>query len=377
MSFPNHKVLIDRETLNNPELLNSIHIETSKMGTPMFINGTVSPIGTMGYLGPFFSNDIAMEYLKNTSNIKLFDWNQEFLNCGALQSVSINLPRIAIEAFHNDTKLKEILISKMDSVKNILLIKKSLIQKTVESKKLPLCCGVIKDQPIFDLRKQVLVFGIVGLNEMCKMHTGKQIHEDPSAMEFCKKILDIMINQCKLYTKENNMLFTIWEQPAEFTTHRFGGLDLTHFHENASRIINGDVNSQSVYYTPSTHVNYSAQIDLFQRAKLHGEISKILQNNISLPIWLNRTSKNLQKDALFGNIKQIMNTGVNEFFYSYDYTYCGKCGLFSEKSLETCPTCVGDAKMKKIARITDYYTPVELWNAGKRQEFAERKRYEL
>jgi anaerobic ribonucleoside-triphosphate reductase len=377
MSFPNHKVLIDKNTLNNQELLNSIYTETSKMGTPMFINGTLSPISTLGYLGPFFSNDTAVEYLNKTNKMKLFDWNQEFLNTGALQSVSINLPRIAIESLHDDVKLKENLIIKMDSVKNILLIKKSLIEKTVINKKLPMCSGIVKDQPIFDIRKQVLVFGIVGLNEMCRMHTGHQIHEDFAAVEFCKSILDLMFNQCKKYTKENNILFTIWEQPAEFTTHRFAGLDLTHYPEYAKKIVNGDADTHSVYYTPSTHVNYSAQIDLITRAKLHATIGKIIQNNTSLPIWLNRSNMAFTKDKWMKNLQEIVNTGVNEFFYSFDFNYCNKCGLFSEKAMETCPKCGVDVKMKQIARITDYYTPVELWNAGKRQEFAERKRYNL
>ena len=43
---------------------------------------------------------------------------------------------------------------------------------------------------------------------------------------------------------------------------------------------------------------------------------------------------------------------------------CKKCG-FDKKS------------MKDFSKITDYFSPVELWNPGKKQEFLDRKRITL
>ena len=373
-AFPKHKVLVNNEWLNQDGLYDTILDETSTMGTPLFVNTESSSLDGCNYRGSFFSNSYVKDYMKAIGDENLFDWKENYLNMGALQSVSINLPRIAFEANGDDDKLDEILTKRMEIAKDILLIKYNVIKKLLDTKRLLLCSGIVDTGDskfkILDLRRQALVFGYVGLNEMTKAFTGSQLHDNKEALEFGKKIINKMIDKCKFFTKDNNIFFTLWEQPAEFTTHRFATLDMTHFKTQAEKVVNGNIESKSVYYTPSAHMNYSANIELNDKINAHGQMSEILKNNSSLPLWLTNDSRNEDKNNLFSTIKNLTTKKINEFYFTHDFSLCPETKTFEKKLQIDCTEGTG----KQISRITDYYTPLELWNKGKQQEFKDRKR---
>ncbi|MCP4762998.1 MAG: anaerobic ribonucleoside-triphosphate reductase [archaeon] len=372
-AFPKHKVLINSDWFESENLYKNSIEEAIKMGTPIFINNSLPWIKNGGYCGSFFSNLQRDNYLKNINNEDIFDWSKNFMNMGALQSVSINLPRISYEAKGDDDKLFENLSEKMKIAKEILLIKYNLIRKLLENKRLLLCSGIVDVSPenrfrILDLKRQALVFGYVGLNEMVQAHTGKQLHEDDNSLKFGIKVIQKMIKTCESYTKENDIFFTIWDQPAEFATYRFAALDLTHYSEPANEVVKGD--SQNVYYTPSAHVNYAEAIDFNKRVQIHGNLSNSLQNNSSLSFWLNNSKNNNNPSIVRERIKTMLEGNLNEFSLNFDFSLCMECGKFFKGN--KCENT--NHKVKNISKITNYYTPLELWNVGKRQEFIERNR---
>jgi anaerobic ribonucleoside-triphosphate reductase len=372
-AFPKHKVLINSDWLGEGNLYDKAIEETIRMGTPIYINNSLPWIREGGYLGSFFSNNLRNIYMKDINNDEIFDWSKNFMNMGALQSISINLPRISYEAKKNDDKLLELLENKMNIAKEILITKYNLIRKLLENKRLLLCSGIVNAGPenrfrILDLKRQALVFGYVGLNEMVQSHTGSQIHEDDASFEFGIKIIKRMNELCAEFTKENDIFFTLWDQPAEFATYRFAALDLTHYSEPANKVVKGD--SQNVYYTPSAHLNYAEAIDFNKRVSIHGKLEEFLQNNSSLPIWLGNSPNNENPTIIKENLLMMLEGNLNEFSLNFDFSLCLECGKFFKGDKCENP----EHKVKNISKITNYYTPLELWNVGKRQEFMERNR---
>jgi ribonucleoside-triphosphate reductase len=295
------------------------------------------------------------------------------MNIGGLQSISINLPRIAYLSSGNDDKALELLGVQMDLSKDILLLKHKLIENLLTKARLPLCNELIDGQPLLDLRRQALLFGYVGLDEMVKAHTHYHLHEDDTAMEFGLKIARFLVSKSREFTKENHHFFTVWEEPAEFAAHRFALLDLTHFPEPAKSIINGNLETESVYYTPSSHTNCSIDISLTKRNEIHSKTSKIVQNNTALPIWLSDSPRNEKSDRLKSTTLSLIKQGVNAFSYNFDFFSCPKCGYFKKSP----PSETNDHVIKQISKITNYYAPLELWNRGKKQEYKDRKRITL
>lgn len=374
-AFPKHKILIDKATCN--DLSDNVLEEVKKMGTPIFLNGSAPWIGPKGWLGPFHTNEGLSDYLTLIGKPSLFDWSKNVVNFGALQSISLNLPRIAYEASGNDNKIEEIIVDRMGIVKNILLKKKSIIQELLDTKRLLLCSRKIDERNILDLDCQALVFGFIGLNEMVKSYTGKYLHEGNEALSFGKRVLNIMKNQCTKYTREEKAFFTLWDQPAEFSTHRFAQLDHTHHDNAATKVVNGNLNKQSFYYTTSAHSLYSANTSLETRKNVHSNVGQIIQNNNIMYLWLKSSGENCENDVYKQNICNLVDSSIAEFSFTHDFTLCQKCGSFRKGFFDSCENCRNDLYIKKFSRVTDYYTPLELCNSGKKQEIYDRHRISL
>ncbi|MBN2154821.1 MAG: anaerobic ribonucleoside-triphosphate reductase [Candidatus Lokiarchaeota archaeon] len=371
-AFPKHKVLLSPKDLQNPDISLNLFTEAANMGTPIFIN-SLNPWLREGYLGSIFSNEHKSSYLMNEQNPNLFDWHQSYVNVGALQSISINLPRIAYKANGDETKIFEILEQQMDLSRDILQLKYKIIRTLLQKGRLPLCNELVNNQPLLDLNRQALLFGFIGLDEMVYFHTNSHLHEDKSSLELGLKILKFLVDRAKYYSRTQNKFFTVWEEPAEFVSYRFAYLDLTHFPINAKSIVNGNVETEAVYYTPSSHANYSLDISLQQKSQIHSQSARVIQNNSTLPIWLDNSPKNENLDLLKNQTISLLNQNLNSFTFNYDFYSCPKCGYF-KKML---PADSEQHNLKRISKITDYYTPLELWNKGKQQEFEDRKRIVL
>jgi anaerobic ribonucleoside-triphosphate reductase len=342
------------------------------MGTPVLINSENWWLKD-GYLGSIFSNDYKKTYLENIENPDLFNWEKNYVNLGGLQSISINFPRIAFEANGNDDRVFQLLGERMDLSRDILLLKYKIIETLLKNGRLPLCNESVDNQALLDLNRQALLFGYIGLDEMVKVHTNYHLHEDNSSLKFGMKVLRFLIERTQQYTTTHNKFFTVWEEPAEFATHRFALLDLTHYPTVSKPVINGNVETDSVYYTPAAHGNYALDIPLSKRSDIHTQVSQIVQNNTALPIWLSESPQNENVSVLKDTTLSLLDQGVNVFSYNFDFYSCPQTGYFKK----TYPADSQDHVVKRISKITNYYAPLELWNVGKKQEYEERKRITL
>jgi anaerobic ribonucleoside-triphosphate reductase len=367
-AFPKHKVLISPKDLKNRDISFNLFTETATMGTPVLINSENWWLKD-GYLGSIFSNDYKKTYLENIENPDLFNW----VNLGGLQSISINFPRIAFEANGNDDRVFQLLGERMDLSRDILLLKYKIIETLLKNGRLPLCNESVDNQALLDLNRQALLFGYIGLDEMVKVHTNYHLHEDNSSLKFGMNVLRFLIERTQQYTKTHNKFFTVWEEPAEFATHRFALLDLTHYPTVSKPVINGNVETDSVYYTPAAHGNYALDIPLSKRSDIHTQVSQIVQNNTALPIWLSESPQNENVSVLKDTTLSLLDQGVNVFSYNFDFYSCPQTGYFKK----TYPADSQDHVVKRISKITNYYAPLELWNVGKKQEYEERKRITL
>jgi ribonucleoside-triphosphate reductase len=96
-----------------------------------------------------------------------------------------------------------------------------------------------------------------------------------------------------------------------------------------------------------------------------------------MPIWLSNSPRNNDKSIIQEKIKQILKYNISEFSFNFDYSLCPKCKYFVKDILNKCPKCDSSEDLKVLAKITNYYSPVELWNEGKKQEFRDRVRIDF
>lgn len=292
---------------------------------------------------------------------------------GALQVVTINLPRIAYDAEGSDTKLFEILRERMKIAKDVLLVKQKIIKQRMQQGVLPFLSQTVDDKgtTYLDVDKQSLEIGMVGLNEMLKVHTGQELHEGDDAWKFGMKVIKTMTDIAKEFSAETGAKFVTSRTPAESCSYRLASIDLKEM--NGKAVVQGDRAKKAVYYTNGNHVRPSADIALFDRLRIEASFNPLLVGGTMSHVWMGEA--NPDPSALTSLTERIVKKTLMAYYaYTKDLTVCKECKFVAPDLLKSCPHC-NSKEIDWYSRITGYYQKVSGWNAGKLQELHDRRRY--
>ncbi len=372
-AFPKHEIKIKKEWLSEfePSYL-KIMEEVATMGTPYFLNmcpdWMPDEIHSQCCRKFLSGNQIIQQCILDPEKRKNVNIWENYVTIGSLQSVSLNLPRYAYLS-KNEEDYFTILEEKMELAAKILRKKWNLIEKRLKTGHLPLCSGKINDKPIFNLKDQNLSVGFTGLNEAVKSLTNFELHENESAYDLGKHILEYMVAKCNSMTERDGKLYSLWEQPSESSSGRFARLDLKHFPKKALPQSSG----KSVYYTNSSHLRYDADIPLYERIRKQGDFHPIVNGGVITHIWLGEQKPDIK--GLWELTKNICcKTNTAYFAYTTDFTYCPSCRTMFRGGQWSCPQCY-TKEVKIYSRITGYYSEVNRYNPGKLAEWRGRIRY--
>ena len=371
-AFPKHEIKIKKEWLREFESSYlKVMEEAATMGTPYFLNmcpeWMPDEIHSQCCRKFLSGNQIIEQCILDPEKRKVANIWENYVTIGSLQSVSLNLPRYAYIS-NNEEDYFKVLDEKIELSARILRKKWTLIEKRLKTGHLPLCSGKINGKAIFNLRNQNLSIGFTGLNEAVKSITGYELHEENTAYNFGKRILNYLVAKCNTMTKRDNKYYSLWEQPSESTANRLAKLDLKHFPKKAIVQSKG----KSAYYTNSDHLRYDANIPLSERIKKQGDFHPIVNGGVITHIWLGEQKPDIQ--GLWELTKNIcLNTNTAYFAYTSDFIYCPQCIKMFRGSQFTCPQCFSQ-DVKVSSRVTGYYSEVNRYNPGKRAEWEARKR---
>jgi len=374
--FPKPEIKISKDWFRKyPDVFHEISLLTAHHATPYFLNQDQTGEESHSQCCRLINRKD--EIKKYCQDMSLFDLNNHFLNLGSIQSVSLNLPRAAYTARGDDSRLFENIFNAMSIAKDILLIKRNLTIKRLESGLLPILSRKIgnTDQLFFDLRLQSLSIGFTGLNECLVTHLGLELHESQHAFDFGKKILRFMDETTIEFSADHQMKFSLWEQPAESSAGRFATLDLKEFPNKA--VVLGDLKNRNVYYTNSGHLNYSANVSIQERILKQGEEHPIIKNGVITHVWLGES--NPSPESLLKFIELICrNSSTYYFAFTKDFTICKKCGQNSSGLHRVCLFCNAPEKLLDyISRVTGYYALLSQFPNSKVEEWKHRYRYAL
>lgn len=314
--------------------------------------------------------ELTEEDLKEAST----PWKMRF---SALQNVTINLPRIAYKA-----KTQEDIFKGIDRAMELAVL--AHLQKRDFIKKLlslgptsPLSLLLIDHdgEPYLRWNKISFLIGLLGLNEMVQYWIGKELHESEEAYKFGLTIVNYMSLKCQEFGEKFNLRLVLEQTPAESTAYRLARLDLKHYPDKASRVVKGNLQEGGVYYTNSTHLNYSADINPIDRVIKEGEFHPLIKAGAITHIWMGEHKPNSKALAKFVE-RAFRNSQNTQIAFSPEFTICLDCGRTSRGLNETCPYC-NSKSVDGITRITGYFTRTSSWNKGKKAELKDRKRVKI
>ena len=211
--------------------------------------------------------------------------------------------------------------------------------------------------------------GLVGMNEAClnAKWIGKDL-TDKQSQEFTRDVLNHMRNRLSDYQEEYGDLYNLEATPAESTSFRLAKHDKKRYPNMIFANQNG-----TTYYTNSSHLPVGYTSDIFTALDIQDELQTLYTSGTvfhaflgqKLPDW--RSAANLVR-------KIAENYKLPYYTLSPTYSVCADHGYIAGE-VKKCPVCGRTTEI--YSRITGYYRPVQNWNDGKTQEFADRKTYDI
>jgi len=252
--FPKHLVYFNKKWLNKfSNSYSEVFKEIKAKASPCLIN---------------FCLDKVDDEIKKRAR-------KSFINHGILQKISLNLPRYAYIS-QNEERFLETIKEKLHLCFEIFEKKYDIIKRRLDTNHLPMCSGIIQDQPIFNLDNQIFSIGFIGLNEAVKVLVASEMHESSEAFSIGKKIVLEMDKICKENSLKDGKTYHLIENISNKAMFRFARLDLKHFPKLAIPKYKGE----RVYYTNSTHFSDDNKLTIKDEIIKQGEFQNIIQHNI-------------------------------------------------------------------------------------------------
>src|SRR4030042_749671 len=296
------------------------------------------------------------------------------IRSAAIQSVTLNLPRLGYRADGNEERLFALLTEFTAKAVKAHIQKKDFLEKLLSyADKGPLAVLAMNHDgfPFLRMNRAYYIIGLAGLNELVQIHIGSPLHESPEALAFGLKVVDYLQREAGFLSEKLGIKFVLEQPPAETTSYRFARLDLKYFSPAAGRFVKGDIAEGAIYYTNSTRLNVSANVPPLQRVISEGLFHKYLEGEVISHLQLGGEKPDEKELCEF--IRKVFDNSANrKIDFSPEFTSCSSCGKPASGLNSTCVYC-GSNEVEGIARLTKYFSKISGWNKGKLAELKNRK----
>ena len=283
---------------------------------------------------------------------------------GSVGVVTINMPRLAYLAKDKEDFYRR-LDKMMDLAARSLKVKRTVITKLLEEGLYP-----YTKRYLGTFNNHFSTIGLVGMNEAgLNANWVRSDMTTAACQDFTQEVLDHMLERLKDYQEEYGDLYNLEATPAESTTYRFAKQDTEDFPD----IITAAEPGGTPYYTNSSHLPVGYTEDIFSALDVQDKLQTMYTSGTvfhaflgeKLPDW--KAAANLVR-------KIAENYRLPYYTMSPTYSVCKNHGYLTGEVF-SCPDCGEETEV--WSRITGYYRPVKNWNAGKTQEYKDRREYNI
>lgn len=283
---------------------------------------------------------------------------------GSVGVVTINMPRIAYLSATKDDFYKR-LNKMMDIAARSLKIKREVITKLLNEGLYP-----YTKRYLGTFENHFSTIGLIGMNEVgLNANWLRADMTDKRTQEFTKEVLNHMRNRLSDYQEQYGDLYNLEATPAESTTYRLAKHDRKRWPAIKTAGKPGD----TPYYTNSSHLPVDYTTDIFDALDIQDELQTLYTSGTVFHAFLGEKLPDWKAAAdLIRTIAE--NYKLPYYTLSPTYSICKEHGYLAGEQ-KICPHC---GKVTEVySRITGYYRPVQNWNDGKLQEYANRKEYDV
>ena len=291
---------------------------------------------------------------------------------GNIAPITINLPRIGIEANKDINKFFEILQNRLTLAKEALLHRYSILKK-LKVKDLPFVAGqglmrgsedLMPDDSIEPILKQgTWAIGFIGLAETLYALIGSHNGETDEARNLGLKIIKFIREYTDKLVEETQLNWSCYATPAERLSEKFIKKD-----KKIYGIIKGVTDKE--YYTNSFHIPVNYNISIKDKIDIEAPYHKLCNaGHISYIELDDSPSPEVIMEIINYAYKR---TNISYIGINFHIRYCKECGTSIENNLNSCPKC-NSKNIQGISRVTGYLSLDERFGPGKYEERLDRR----
>lgn len=293
---------------------------------------------------------------------------------GSVGVVTLNLPRVGYLAKDKKDYFRR-LDALMDLAEESLEMKRKIIENFTEKGLYPYSKfyldNIMKRRGTY-WGNHFSTIGLVGMNESLVNFMGETT-SSPKGLKFAEEVLNHMRDRMVKYQKATGNLYNLEATPAEGTSYRLALKDKKRFPKMIFANNGAVEKGAQPYYTNSSQLPVGFTDDLFEALELQDKLQTkytggtVLHGFLGERIYDIETTKKLVKKIAAG-------FSLPYFTLSPTFSICPHHG-YIEGEHAICPKCVIEQKCEVYSRIVGYIRPIEQWNAGKSQEFQDRREF--
>ena len=283
---------------------------------------------------------------------------------GSVGVVTINMPRIAYQS-KDEKEFYRRLDHMMDIAARSLKTKREVITRLLDEGLYP-----YTKRYLGTFENHFSTIGLIGMNEVgLNANWLRADMSDPRTQEFTKEVLNHMRERLADYQEQYGDLYNLEATPAESTTYRLAKHDRKRWPGIKTAGKPGD----TPYYTNSSHLPVDYTVDIFDALDIQDELQTLYTSGTVFHAFLGEKLPDWKAAASL--VRTIAsNYKLPYYTLSPTYSICKEHGYLAGE-VKVCPHC--GAKTEVYSRITGYYRPVQNWNDGKLQEYANRTEYDI
>lgn len=327
----------------------------------------VSPMGCRSFLSVWRDQE-GQEQLAGRNNLGV---------------VSINLPRIAIEAMQDEHRFFQILDERLALAFKALMTRIQRLEG-VKANIAPILytegafgIRLKPDDEILELFKHgraSISLGYIGLHEVgLLMSGGEHPFDNPTVQEFLHRVVDYLAAATLRWKDETGWGFSLYSTPSESLCNRFCKLDSERYGQIEHVTDKG-------YYTNSFHLDVARKVNPFEKIDFERGFAQSASGGHITYVELPNMRHNLKA------LERIWDYAIENVPYFGTNTpvdSCGKCGFMGETKATaegfTCPDCGNNdsTSLSVTRRVCGYLGSPNArpFNAGKQKEVIRRVKH--
>jgi len=296
-------------------------------------------------------------------------WDADCLRTGSMDTIFLNLPRIAYESKKSDEKFFSLLKEQFALAVEGFKVKRKFIAERLKQPLLPLLAGPGSQAPYFYEKNAAYNLSFVGLNEAAAAHTGLRMDKDRAATEFGLKVLQELHKMAKAASEESEMRINVSQRPGDEAAGRLAELDIEQYGRAA---IVADGTRGPFQYMDMPTLPLTTKVPIESRIQLESKFQSATPGgHLNIICTAPGTST---PSALVKLTVQALESGCRFLAYTSNYSACSACNHTDAGIVPKCSRC-GSDKLTYLGRSSYGLLSFSLWPEAKRKTVDKRVEY--